>query len=76
MPSGRGNGYVEYYVTSLLKGHMTEVRMCLCKNRYATVAEANSTKEDREANTGKLLRSYYCHYCGGYHLTSKSLVNY
>ena len=44
---------------------------CTSKRRYHT--DDRATKESRRMmrRYGKPLRSYYCRFCGGYHLTSK-----
>ena len=70
-PSGWGNDYEDLYVGAIVAGDRVRIRMCLCKNRYASLPEACLVIGIRETKSGKHLRSYHCPYCSGYHLTSQ-----
>ena len=73
-PSGWGTGYKEMYVDAIYAGDKLRVRMCLHKNRYASLSEACLVIGIRETKSGKQLRAYRCPYCSGYHLTSQPLA--
>ena len=60
---------------ALAKDHM-QIRMCLTKDRYDRKEAAESAIPHRESKTGRVLRSYSCPYCGGYHLTKTPLEEY
>lgn len=48
-------------------------RSCLSKRYYATQAQAGKAARHRHSNGGPKLRSYFCSYCGGHHLTKQPL---
>lgn len=73
-PSGWSTGYEETYVAAIVARDRVRVKMCLHKNRYASLSEACLVMGVRETKSGKQLRSYYCPYCSGYHLTSQPLA--
>ena len=62
------------YVDAILAKDRIRIRMCLSKDRYALQQSAEFAIPRRETKTGKVLRSYQCPYCGGYHLTSSPTV--
>ena len=62
------------YVFAILAKDKHRISMCLSKDRYASQGRAEAAIPRREAKTGKVLRSYHCPYCGGYHLTSKPMT--
>lgn len=64
------------FVAAVLAGDHVQISMCLTKSRHASKEAADSVIPYRESMTGKVLRSYHCPYCGGYHLTKMPLEEY
>jgi hypothetical protein len=63
-------------VAAVLAKDTVQIHMCLTKDRHASKEAAELAGSKREAKSGKVLRSYLCPYCGGYHLTKKPLEDF
>lgn len=50
------------------------VRGCLSKHRFGSMADAEAKKNSIWFERGVALRAYECHECGGYHLTKDRAV--
>lgn len=64
------------FVAAVLAKDRMQIRMCLTKDRYDRKEAADLAIPNRESKTGRVLRSYHCPYCGGYHLTKMPLEEY
>ena len=73
---GRDGRYVATFMAAVLARDRARIGMCLTKDRYDCKIAAELAIPNRESKTGKVLRSYRCPYCGGYHLTKIPLEAY
>lgn len=74
VPRGKDAEYFQKYSDANRRGDRRQVKMCLSKRTYFSVAEAERTIQYREVASGKALRWYTCPYCGLYHITSQRMA--
>jgi hypothetical protein len=67
---------VATFVAAVLAQDRMQMSMCLTKDRYDCRVAAETAVPHRESKTGRVLRSYRCPYCGGYHLAKMPLEAY
>lgn len=75
-PRGRDSRYFATYVAAVLAKDRVQISMCLTKDRYDRKVAAETVIPHRWSKAGRVLRSYRCPYCGGYHLTKMPLEAY
>ena len=68
-PRGRDGRYFATYVAAVLARNRVRKSMRMTNDRYDCKVAAKAAIPHRESKAGKVLRSYRCLYCGGYHLT-------
>lgn len=72
-PKGKGADYEAEYIAAILARKHDLISTCLSKDTLRNADAAANAARRCSTMSGKTLRFYKCHYCGGYHLTSRPL---
>ena len=75
-PRARDCRYIVTYVAAVLARDRVRKSMRMTNDRYDCKVAAKAAIPHRESKAGRVLRSYRCPYCGGYHLTKMPLEEY
>ncbi len=75
-PRGRDCRYIVTYVAAVLARDRVRKSIRMTNDRYECKVAAETAIPHRESKTGKVPRSYWHPYCGGYHLTKMPLEGY
>ena len=75
MPRGKDPDSQRRYRSAVAGNDQALTRMCLGKNSYDTVEEAESAAERHSPKTRRPLRVYECPHCSKFHLTKQPKRN-